>query len=303
MIALYASMPPVSEEGTYDLLLTPGLYIMRKEPLGVRFVRQAKKLAPSVLDDRGIGEGWRTEVFREGGAWVFVAYDPRRIVQLLQEKGLDPRKVRKLFFAQQIPEAFEKPVRLGDGSALKTVDGTVTILPPALAGEEGEPFARIRSALSVKLPTKGFSFAAGGSTIRIDPKVLLLLSIAGGIFALSWIAEGVSDWKRAGAIEAQFMRATGGDPVLSGSLTRNNLLEKYRSIDRRQRSIRELLKGLSRLSGKDSKLQTLHVDEKGYTVQMEISPSKRSKVQNLAKDLGYAPQVSGNRFEMKGEWK
>jgi len=41
-------------------------------------------------------------VYKEGRSWVFIAYNMQEILDFLEQKGISPQNVRRIFFAQQL---------------------------------------------------------------------------------------------------------------------------------------------------------------------------------------------------------
>jgi len=82
-----------------DLLLAPDLYLMKREALPVRFAFEAKRIAPTILEELGAGEGWQVEALREDTSWLIIAYDPRLLGKILQEAGIPPTHVGRLYFS------------------------------------------------------------------------------------------------------------------------------------------------------------------------------------------------------------
>jgi len=121
----------------YDILLTPKYYIVKRETIPVKFPFQAKKLAPSVLSEFTDSDSMDYVVYKDGDEWVFIAYNLQEIIDSAKEFGIEPSKVRSVYFAEQIRDRLSKPICVSKNSALALIDGFVTLIPKALTGKDG----------------------------------------------------------------------------------------------------------------------------------------------------------------------
>ena len=137
LLLVHASMKRVFLTDSVNVMLTPQFYTLKKEALPVKYLYQAKRIAPSLFD--GFLEAWDDYeyfVFKEEDSWVFIAYNTGQINSLLLSKGIKPEQVSKIFFAEQVRDSLTAPVLLGDKEALVVLDNTVVVVPQAALEEE-----------------------------------------------------------------------------------------------------------------------------------------------------------------------
>ncbi len=286
--------------GEYDLLLAPSFYLMREEKLPVRFPFEAKRLAPSMMEEMGAGSDWAFETLREGESWMLFAFDPKEVESRLQKAGFDPGKARRLYFAQQFAKELETPLALGDGEVLVTMNGIVSILPKQLLRQEPERWTRIED---LSRPEKSFPARFGQTGGWLEARSMGLLWAAFLLLALAWMAEGVRSSRVADAFDRQFSKIASGSPALSSGITRRNIHDRYAAIDRHQREIRQTLRKIGRLISKESKLSSLQFDEKGYVVEIDTKNSKVNTLRKLAEAEGFSATVKGNQLLIRGRWE
>ena len=298
VLLVHKGMQPIKNGGPFDVMLTPQFYTYKREELPVRYLYQAKKLAPSVLESL-LAEGVVYEyfVYKEGDAWAFIAYDPAEISEFLDSVGVGIEQVSKLYFAQQVPEKFSKPVRLNFTETLTTVQGTVTIVPKKLMPIETEyqPFDE------TFIPKNGVSFGAGVSSV-IGRKEAGVLSAILILFALMFAAEGVryqkeidTMWQTVDALFKEY-------PALQSQYARENIAQKYRKIDRQERHKREVLKSFSRLILPGVKVEELVMDGKRVSLALQCPDEKTlSRVKALAEAKQYKFVRSGTQKIVKVE--
>lgn len=130
---------PLQTEATLDIILSPAFYWVRRQKLPVRFLREAKKLAPSIFDDI-LPEGqYSYTAYKDGDAYLLFAYSDKEILQTLATKGIKPAQIKKVYFAQSEFDTLEVPLSIDDESVLGVHEGMVVKLPAALC-EAGDSF-------------------------------------------------------------------------------------------------------------------------------------------------------------------
>ena len=157
LLLVHANMkqPPQDYANGVNIMLTPQFYTMKTEEIPVKYTYQAKRIASSLFD--GLlenQESYRYFVAKDDEKWLFIAYNPEEIKELLEEKGILPEKVSKIYFAQQIAEHLSHPVLLGENDALVNVGGIMTVVPQTVLDADEKPMQITRDFT----PKKGVAF-------------------------------------------------------------------------------------------------------------------------------------------------
>ncbi len=273
LILLHHDTKPRYTDKTVDIMLSPSLYTLTKKPLEIKYKRQAKALAPSVLDEL-LDEGeYSYDVFKDiDGVWVFIAYDKSKIIKLL-----DKFDVNRVYFAQQSFELFKHPISLNSNQALGLVDNIVTTIPKIAFGE-GQRFLSFDNSFT---PNSGGFKLSKSSNDFIDIKSSIILSIIFMIFAISF---GVEGYGYSSTISNQSINELLEDyPSLQSKYSRDSILSKYNKIDKIERKKREFLKSISSIVKYGAKLQTLIITDKAMIVTMSIKD--KSIYSDLAKSI------------------
>ena len=273
LILLHHDTKPKYTDKTVDIMLSPSLYTLTKEPLEIKYKRQAKALAPSVLDEL-LDEGeYSYDVFKDvDGVWVFIAYDKSKIIKLLDEFD-----VNRVYFAQQSFELFKHPISLNSNQALGLVDNIVTTIPKIAFGE-GQRFLSFDNSFT---PNSGGFKLSKSSNDFIDIKSSIILSIIFMLFAISF---GVEGYGYSSTISNQSINELLEDyPSLQSKYSRDSILAKYNKIDKIERKKREFLKSISSIVKYGAKLQTLIITDKAMIVTMSIKD--KSIYSDLAKSI------------------
>ena len=260
LILLHHNSKPKYINEVVDIMLSPSLYTLKKEPLEIKYKRQAKALAPSVLDELLDDGEYEYDVFRDiAGVWIFIAYNKSKIIELLD--GFD---VNRVYFAQQSFELFKHPISLNSNQALGLVDNIVTVIPKVAFGE-GQRFLSIDNSFT---PNSGGFKLSKSSNDFIDIKSSIILSIIFTLFAISF---GVEGYQYSSNLSNQSTNELLEDyPSLQSKYSRDSILSKYNKIDRNERKKREFLKSISSIVKYGAKLQTLLITDKSIVVTMSI---------------------------------
>ncbi len=298
-LLVYRGMPTPSEKGRYNLILTPQLYLRRREALPVRYAFQARKLAPSVLEESGADAHWIYEAYRNGDSWELLAYDPREILDVLRSAGLRRTDLHRIYFAQQFCDQLTRPLCLGKEEALVTIEKNVSVVPKDLLPHETDCLDDPRRLV---MPRNSFPVRFANSQSRLGGKASLRLGIALLLLAAAWTAEGLRDANVAEAYARSVQEATDPHPALASGIARKNIYDRYASIDRRQRQIRETIQKISDLVSKDSQLKLLAIDAQGYRGVIE-SPQKIAMLRKLAQDRGMHATIKGDQLILEGKWQ
>jgi len=280
LLLLHRALKHVPDLPRYDLMLSPQFYVLKREELPVKYAFQAKKLAPSILEDL-VGEGPVTyEVFRdEEGLWNFVAFDPDAVGHFLAARGGSLDRVGRFYFAEQAREHFEPPVVLSASEVLGVVNGTVTV--PAKLLSDTRTTASFDEAFR---PEQGFAFKHARKKGTLDSRVSMAAAVILLVLGLAYAAEGFRYQRALDQAKVSLENALGSDPALRGSYAR--IYKKYRSVDTSQRAVRERLKALGRLTSKVTRLDHLTITPEKYRAVLSVpsDPKTVRSLQELAKN-------------------
>ena len=298
LLLIHDAMQSVDSSETFDIMLSPQFYTLKREDLPVRFHFQAKKLAPSVLENLLPAEGnYEYYVFKEEDLWAFIAYDPEEISRFLQSRGVNAEQVSKLYFAQQVSEKFSTPVLLDSKNALSNVQESATVVPEILLPKE----TQYQDYNETFRPKTGVSFGVGMHSV-IEKKEAWTIGAIFLIFALMFAIEGARYSRVIGTMQEKVALLLQDYPALQSQYARENIAKKYRKIDKEERHKREVLKDLSRLVLPGVEVDSLLMGRKSFSVTLEC-PDEKSviRVQSLAKEKQYKASRAGSENLVKIE--
>ncbi len=238
LILLSNSATTLRFEGeSVDIMLSPSLYTLKREALEIGYHYQAKKLAPSVLDELLEAGEYQYIVFKDEQGWVFVAYQTHKIVEALHKCGIDPMRVENLYVAQQSATMFANPIELNNVVALGLIDDVVTVMPKTLFGERR--FLRFDESFRPSSGGVSFGIDRGRAIAKKDTVLLAsLFALLGTIFWIEGFGYASIKSKQGQSVEALLEDY----PALQSKYSRDSIAKKYSSRDTMERKKREFFK-------------------------------------------------------------
>jgi hypothetical protein len=289
LLLVHASMNNVKLEHTVNVMLTPQFYTLKKEAIPAKYAYQAKKIASSLFDGLLEEDGeYEYVVFKEKvndeEQWVFIAYNVEKVTDFLESKGMDLDKVAKVFFAQQSLEQFRQaPLGLGEYDAMTVIEDIVVVVPRVVLGEGNIPSLHFTNALTPQTGGVGIkNKPTEQSTLMTQTQAYSLAAIF-LLFAGMFVVEGS---RYAGDVDVEKQEIESiyaSHAYLRSSYTRQDAIDKYQSIDKKERRKRDAIKIVSSMMFKGVNLTKLKVDEKKFTSEFECADTTVSKrVKSLA---------------------
>ncbi len=299
LILVHASMEHISLSESVNVMLTPQFYTFKKEALPVKYLYQAKRIAPSFFD--GLLEAEKSYeyfVFKEGESWAFIAYDAEKISTFLLSRGIKLEQVSKLFFAQQSPSSFMEPILLGTKEALIALDDTVVVVPQAVLTEETKS-----SFFNDKLALKRGVTLQGSYGSLLSMKQAVAVAAVFTLFAGMFFAEGWRYKNDANVGKEEMQRLLEAYPSLQSKIQRENIAAKYKTIDVAERKKREVVKTLAAMIFKGVTFISLGLNEKNFKAEFSCTDTKvAERLNELAKKEKFRTSkgASGNDVQIEG---
>ena len=299
LILVHTHMSEVTKKGTFDIMLTPQFYTLKREPLPVKYAYQAKRIAPSLfeglLDDNGHYDYF---LEKEVDGWLFIAYNSKEIKDFLLTKGIKHEQVKKIFFMQQSIKHLSSALELSRDEALVPLENTVVVVPQIALDDDEK---RITFTSKFK-PSVGVTFKSSSATDSLlSPAYSFILGFIFLAFTGIFIVEGLrynGDSKgQAEELKSLFERY----PSLKSSYSRDSIASKYRKIDKIERHKREVVKSLAKMIFKGSKLKTLTMNQNKFSGTFSVTNSNIARrVTQLAKKQHFRVKKIGNTLKIEG---
>lgn len=112
-----------------DIILSPALYWVKKVSLPVKYLRDVKKLLPSLFEDI-LPEGiYSYSAYKSGEDFFIFAYEDKKIIDLLAQYGINIADISSLYFAQNFASSLKKPLSINGMQALYVKDEILLVAP------------------------------------------------------------------------------------------------------------------------------------------------------------------------------
>ncbi len=262
-IFLDPNAPTVTTEEQVNIILSPSLYWVKKLSLPVKFVRDAKKLLPSIFEDT-LPEGkYSYSVYKEGDDFFAFAYDDKTILETLEEKGISSSNVVKVYFAQSELSFIEGAVKINETQSIYLKDDILILLPCCWVEESGD-----LSLDDVVLSKHNITLAHFGhivdtsSLYKIAAVMLaLIVLVSAELFITTHKLSEVETLK-----EGLFKKHKLQDTMFQNEA----ILKKYTSIHKKQINIRKQAALLLSLKLKaDEKIKQMSLKNRTFVVKFD----------------------------------
>ncbi|MEA2073471.1 MAG: hypothetical protein U9O86_07790 [Campylobacterota bacterium] len=134
--------PSSSEEFSHNkskkinIILSPSLYWVKKMSLPVKSVREVKKLLPSIFED-SLPEGhYSYTAYKNGEEFMLFAYEDKKILSLLAQKGISSTDIASVHFAQSEFKELSSAFCINEKQCMYIKDELLVLAPSAWISEK-----------------------------------------------------------------------------------------------------------------------------------------------------------------------
>ena len=261
-----------------NVILSPSLYWVKKLSVPIKYLREVKKLLPSFFEEHLIEGNYSYEAYKEGDHYIAFAYDDKKILSLMEQKGLTGSNVEAVYFAQSELVGLQNPVSISDTHALISKDDIVLVLQKTWLGDL-EPLDVETLELSKhKVKLSLFHHI-------VDTSIFYRLSVAVFVLGVMFLAQAYKIQSDASQIQSQKEELFSKYKLKQTMMQNKAMLKKYEALHTKQMKIRESIAKViaPKLSG-DEKLVSLEL--KGEKLIVEFQTKNAQKIENVLKKEG-----------------
>jgi len=262
-----------------DIVLSPEFYWIKKIEFDIKNIRSAKKISPSLFEGSLPHNNFSFKVLKQDRNFYAIAYDINEIKEEIENSGLNINSVKKLYFTQKEFENIDKCIKLDDFYSLAKIENIWTKIPK-ICSEESVDIENILNNLKL---SNFFVTLSKKNEITIDKKLLKGIFVILVLLVASQVVELFSYNKELIEIEKKEKKIL-QDYSLPATMIQLRSIEKR--LDKKLKmdlAKKELLKFISKLSIKGSKIKRLVI--KKEEVLMEIEDEKEDIIENLKKEI------------------
>jgi hypothetical protein len=268
----------IIRHGSYNAILSPEFYWIKKVELPVKSVKAALKLAPSIFEDSLPKDGnYRYEARRDGDKFILIAYDPTKLESDLDRIFLSKKEVKSIYFAQDVLKSIDECTSVNESVALLNIDGVLVQVPQKCINSSSKLLSHIDSA---KLDAKKvkLSSASLGEGSFVDSSMLLWAGVALIIFTISNIVDIFGYKRDISALESQREAILKKSRLPSTTFQLKSIKKRLDREFKYQKSVRDLLYKLSKLNlNKSEYIDSLEVRGDSLDVEISLKDKNRAK--------------------------
>ena len=136
-------LDPHSEYETIDynvnIILSPSLYWVKKVFIPVKYVRDAKKLLPSIFEEILPDGKYNYFAYRcSDDEFIIFAYSDKLIIDTLSQKGISLSNVAKIYFAQSEIKDIKSALTINEHQSIYIKDDILVLVPCCWIEESGD---------------------------------------------------------------------------------------------------------------------------------------------------------------------
>jgi len=122
----------------FNVILSPSLYWVKKIALPVKSVREVKKLLESIFED-SLPEGhYSYTAYKSGDEFLVFAYEDKKILALLNAKGINTVDISSIYFAQNEFSSLEGALKINATQSMYLKDEVLVLAPSSWISESRE---------------------------------------------------------------------------------------------------------------------------------------------------------------------
>jgi len=227
----------VNFDDKIDLILSPSLYWVQKVSLPVKYLRDVKKLLPSLFEDILPDGNYSYSVYKdqskENSFFIF-AYEDKKIIDLASSFGINSSNIASVRFAQAVLGDLEGAVKINETQSIYVKEGVVTLVPCCWIEESGDINLR-----SIKLSRHTITLAQFGHIVDNSS----LYKVAAVLLAFSFLSftQYFITKQKIYSIEEQKSELFSKYDLKPTMFQNKALLKKYKDIHSNQTKLREEL--------------------------------------------------------------
>ena len=249
----------IANDEKIDIILSPSLYWVQKVKLPVKYLRDVKKLLPSLFEDILPSGNYSYSAYKDGeesNSYFIFAYEDKRIIDLASSFGINSSNISSVRFAQSVLSDLEGAVKINETQSIYVKEGVVTLVPCCWIEESGDI-----KLDTIKLSKHTISLAQFGHIV--DNTSLYKIAAVLVVFSLMFFSEYFITKQKIASLEEQKIELFKKYDLKPTMFQNKAMLKKYKDIHKNQTKLRDELS--KKLKQKDIK----HISYKNNMLKVE----------------------------------
>ncbi len=247
-----------------NVILSPSMYWVKKVSLPVKYLRDVKKLLPSLFEDTLPKGNYSYSAYKSGDEYFIFAYEDKLILDTLAKKGISSSAVANVYFAQSELQDIEGAVNINEESSIYVKDELLVLVPSSWVKDAKDLDLDDIELSKHKVALQQYAHIVDNKSVYRISAVLLILSSLIAFEYFTTLGKKDDVLKKKGEVFAKYnLKFT--------MLQNRSMLKKYNNIHKQQMKIREYtsyilgikLKGSEKLALLALKNKNLNADFSG----------------------------------------
>ncbi len=272
-----------------NIILSPTLYWVKKLSLPLKNVRDVKKLLPSLFEDTLPSGNYSYSAYKSGSEFYIFAYEDKKILDLLLQKGISLSNIAALFFAQSEFGATESAIKINEQQCMYVKDEIVVVVPSSWIQESKRLDLSTIAPLKHSITLKQFGHVVDSKSLY---KIGVIMALLISLIAIEYFITAKKTADMLKLKDELFTKYNLQATMLQNSAT----LKKYDSMYTTQMKIREYISYILTLKLND-KEELVHLSLKNNILQAEFSGIAEGK------ELHITQMLKDNKVNFKSFFK
>lgn len=260
-----------------NIILSPSLYWVQKLSLPIKYVREVKKLLPSIFEDVLPDGNYSYGAYKSDDMFFVFAYEDKKILKLLNENGISIADVQSIHFAQSEFIELDSAVKINEAQSLY-LKGELLIVAPTIWFKD----VKRMDLDEINLSNNRIKLQQYGHIVKTSSlyKIAILLS---SLIIIIFI-ESVITSQKISKIDEERDELFSKYKLKATMFQNRSLLKKYKNVYVKQTKLREYISYfLTMKLQKTQKIQS--IDYKNNFLVVNISGVKQGNEQGIINKL------------------
>jgi len=256
-----------------DIVLSPSLYWVKKMALPVSSIREVKKLLPSIFEDSLPESHYSYTAYKSGDAFMLFAYEDKKILDMLSDKGIASADIASLHFAQSEFSTLKGAVQINETQSMYVKDELVVVVPTEWLDE-----SKRLDTNNMKLSKQSIKLQQFGHIV--DNSSLYKIGIILGVLIVVLLVEIFMTHAKLSAILETKDKIFSKYKLQSTMIQNRSTMSKYSKIHQQQTKLRAYIADFLTMPLTANQKIT-HISYRNKVLDVRLQGVKKSEVKRL----------------------
>ena len=286
----------IEKDTKLNIIVSPSFYWVKKVSLPIKYVKDAKKLLPSLFEEVLPEGNYSYTTYKKENYFYIFAYEDKLILDAISKANIPSTAISNIYFAQSELDSLETAFSINELQSIYTKDDIVVLVPSNLIKESQDLNLSELTLSKHSINLQQYAHIVDNSIFKKVGAAFLILALL--FFSEFFILKQKTtlvQTQKAGLISKYKLKQT--------MFQNKSMLKKYKKIDTKQKNIRKyVLDTLSlKLNPGLSITQMKMVDKKLIVSFYNASLTSISKIkQQLQKNkITFKSSSTGKDFRLE----